>query len=368
MTNRPTADRTEALSDPESPDRCVLAGCELSLGRADLPARQPVAARATAGRARQAAAARALGHDAGAEPHLCAPEPADPSAGSERDLHRGPGPRRPRTGRERLPGGHVQRALSAHQRATRRGCARCSASSRSPAVSRATPRRRLPGSIHEGGELGYSLAHAYGAAFDNPDLLVACVVGDGEAETGPLATSWHANKFLNPQRDGAVLPILHLNGYKIANPTVLARIPERRARCAVRGLRLPAAVPRRPATSRDVHRLFAALARRRARPRSAEIQHAARGEQATERPRWPMIVLRTPKGWTGPAEVDGLPVEDTWRSHQVPLDRHRARMPEHLPQLEDVDAELPARGAVRRETARSSPELRGARARRASGG
>ena len=175
-----------------------------------------------------------------------------------------------------------------------------------------------PGSIHEGGELGYALSHAYGAAFDNPDLLVCCVVGDGEAETGPLATSWHSNKFLNPARDGAVLPILHLNGYKIANPTVLARIPhDELARCwratatspyFVEGDD-PADGP--PAARRD--------ARRGASTRSTTIQRAARDDGVTERPRWPMIVLRTPKGWTGPKEVDGKPVEGTWRSHQVPM-------------------------------------------------
>jgi xylulose-5-phosphate/fructose-6-phosphate phosphoketolase len=169
-----------------------------------------------------------------------------------------------------------------------------------------------PGSIHEGGELGYALAHAYGAAFDNPDLVVACVVGDGEAETGPLATSWHGNKFLNPQRDGAVLPILHLNGYKIANPTVLARIPEEELRDLLRGYGYdPLLVAGDEPMA--VHAEFAATLDR-ALDRIAEIK--ASGER---RPRWPMIVLRTPKGWTGPKEVDGKPVEGTWRAHQVPL-------------------------------------------------
>jgi xylulose-5-phosphate/fructose-6-phosphate phosphoketolase len=167
-----------------------------------------------------------------------------------------------------------------------------------------------PGSIHEGGELGYALAHAYGAAFDNPDLLVACVVGDGEAETGPLATSWHANKFLNPERDGAVLPILHLNGYKIANPTVLARIPESELVSLFEGYGY------RPLlVSGDepeaVHRDLAA-ALNEALDEIGQIKAGAP-------PLWPLIVLRTPKGWTGPSEVDGLPVEGTWRSHQVPL-------------------------------------------------
>ncbi|MFJ6318907.1 phosphoketolase [Streptomyces californicus] len=188
-----------------------------------------------------------------------------------------------------------------------------------------------PGSIHEGGELGYSLAHAYGAAFDHPDLLVACVVGDGEAETGPLAASWHANKFLDPVHDGAVLPILHLNGYKIANPTVLARIPEEELDRLLRGYGHdplfvtgddPAAVHRALAAAMDT-----------ALDRVDAHQQAAREDGVTERPPWPMIVLRTPKGWTGPEEVDGLPVENTWRSHQVPLSGVRDN-PEHLRQLE----------------------------------
>ncbi|MFI8893251.1 phosphoketolase [Streptomyces paradoxus] len=189
----------------------------------------------------------------------------------------------------------------------------------------------VPGSIHEGGELGYSLAHAYGAALDNPDLLVACVIGDGEAETGPLAGSWHANKFLDPVHDGAVLPILHLNGYKIANPTVLARLPEEELDALLRGYgHEPIHVTGdEPAT---VHRAMAA-ALDTALDRITEAQRAAREDGVTERPHWPVIVLRTPKGWTGPAEVDGEPVEGTWRAHQVPLSGVRDN-PEHLRQLE----------------------------------
>ncbi|CAM5550616.1 MULTISPECIES: phosphoketolase family protein [Streptomyces] len=175
----------------------------------------------------------------------------------------------------------------------------------------------VPGSIHEGGELGYALTHAYGAAFDHPGLLVACVIGDGEAETGPLAASWHSDKFLDPVHDGAVLPILHLNGYKIANPTVLARLPEDELDALLRGYgHDPLYVEGDdPAT---VHRDLA-VALDTALDRIAVIQERARGQGAVERPSWPMIVLRTPKGWTGPREVDGLPVENTWRSHQVPL-------------------------------------------------
>ncbi|WP_460038259.1 phosphoketolase family protein [Streptomyces cavourensis] len=189
----------------------------------------------------------------------------------------------------------------------------------------------VPGSIHEGGELGYALTHAYGAAFDHPDLLVTCVIGDGEAETGPLAASWHANKFLDPVHDGAVLPVLHLNGYKIANPTVLARLPEVELDALLRGYgHDPLYVTGDdPAT---VHRAMAA-ALDTAADRIAAHQRAAREDGATERPRWPMIVLRTPKGWTGPEKVDGLPVENTWRSHQVPLPGVREN-PAHLRQLE----------------------------------
>ncbi len=188
-----------------------------------------------------------------------------------------------------------------------------------------------PGSIHEGGELGYSLAHAYGAAFDNPDLIVACIVGDGEAETGALAASWHSNKFLNPARDGAVLPILHLNGFKIANPTILARIEPDELDALLRGYgHYPLYVE--GDEPEDVHQQLAA-ALDQSLARIHEIQAEARAVGATAaRPRWPMIVFRTPKGWTGPKMVDGELVEGTWRSHQVPI--HDFKNPEHLRQLE----------------------------------
>lgn len=191
---------------------------------------------------------------------------------------------------------------------------------------------QTPGSIHEGGELGYSLVHAYGAAFDNPELVVACVVGDGEAETGPLAAGWHSNKFLNPAADGAVLPILHLNGYKIANPTVLARIPQAELESLLVGYGY------RPITvagddPADVH-LQLAAALDNAFDDIASIQRAARHDGVTERPVWPMIVLRTPKGWTGPLEVDGKQVEGTWRAHQVPLSETHDNS-EHRTQLEE---------------------------------
>jgi len=189
-----------------------------------------------------------------------------------------------------------------------------------------------PGSIHEGGELGYALAHAFGAAFDNPDLLVACVVGDGEAETGPLATSWHSNKFLNPRTDGAVLPVLHLNGYKIANPTVLARIPEEELLALFSGYGWRPLLVAGDDPERVHQDLAAALDE--ALDEIAAIQAGAREQGEASRPRWPMLILRTPKGWTGPAEVDGKPVEGTWRSHQVPLAAVRTH-PGHRHQLEE---------------------------------
>ena len=188
-----------------------------------------------------------------------------------------------------------------------------------------------PGSIHEGGELGYALSHAYGAAFDNPDLVVCCIVGDGEAETGPLATAWHSNKFLNPRGDGAVLPILHLNGYKIANPTVLARIPDEELTSLLEGYghKVHWVDGDEPAAA---HELMAEVLER-AVEEIAVIQRAARSEGVLERPRWPAIVLRTPKGWTGPKSVDGLPAEGSWRSHQVPFAEVRTN-PDHLALLE----------------------------------
>src|SRR5881296_1990020 len=174
-----------------------------------------------------------------------------------------------------------------------------------------------PGSIHEGGELGYALVHAYGAVFDNPDLLACCVVGDGESETGPLAASWHSNKFINPRRDGAVLPILHLNGYKIANPTVLARIPQEDLRAFLEGNgHKPYFVE--GSDPQEMHQRMAA-ALDEAVDEIQGIQRMARADGVNGRPRWPMIVLRTPKGWTGPKQVDGRVTEGSHRSHQVPL-------------------------------------------------
>ncbi len=188
-----------------------------------------------------------------------------------------------------------------------------------------------PGSINEGGELGYSLSHAYGAAFDNPGLIVACVVGDGEAETGPLATSWHSNKFLNPAHDGAVLPILHLNGYEISGPTVLARIPHEELEALFRGYGYtPYFVE--GSEPREMHQLMAATFDA-VLDDIKSIQEDARAHGFHTRPSWPIIILRSPKGWTGPKEVDGKPVEGTWRAHQVPVGDFAAK-PEHLKILE----------------------------------
>jgi xylulose-5-phosphate/fructose-6-phosphate phosphoketolase len=216
-----------------------------------------------------------------------------------------------------------------------------------------------PGSIHEGGELGYALTHAYGAAFDNPDLIVCCVVGDGEAETGPLAGSWHSNKFLNPATDGAVLPVLHLNGYKIANPTVLARIPEDDLRALMRGYGYE---PRFVSGSEpeEMHRLMAATLDEVV-AEIREIQRRAREDGEVVDVRWPMIVLRTPKGWTGPKEVDGAPVEGTFRSHQVPL-AGLADRPDHLRELEAwmrsyrPEELFDEDGALRAELAQLTPD------------
>ena len=197
--------------------------------------------------------------------------------------------------------------------------------------SHCTP--ETPGSLHEGGELGYSLFHAFGAAFDNPDLIVACVIGDGESETGPLATGWHGNKFLNPAQDGAVLPILHLNGYKIANPTMLARIDDEQLESLMRGYGynphfITFGVDDPPEV---VHQTMAAVLDTVIEEIQA-IQHKARTEGVQGMPIWPMIVLRSPKGWTGPKEVDGHKVENFWRAHQIPVDPHKS--PEDMAILE----------------------------------
>jgi xylulose-5-phosphate/fructose-6-phosphate phosphoketolase len=192
-----------------------------------------------------------------------------------------------------------------------------------------------PGSIHEGGELGYALAHAHGAAFDNPDLIVACVVGDGEAETGPLAASWHCNTFLNPASDGAVLPILHLNGYKIANPTILGRMPDDEIVGLFRGYGYEPVVVA-GSDPFPMHQRMAAVLDK-AIEDIQSIQELARKsgdpDDKAQPPRWPLIILRSPKGWTGPKEVDGKKVEGFWRAHQVPIDKVRDN-PEHLRLLE----------------------------------
>jgi xylulose-5-phosphate/fructose-6-phosphate phosphoketolase len=215
-----------------------------------------------------------------------------------------------------------------------------------------------PGSIHEGGELGYSLSHAFGAAFDNPDLVVSCVVGDGEAETGPSATSWHSNKFLNPAADGAVLPILHLNGYKIASPAVWARIPEAELLDLLRGYGYqPYVVAGSDPDS--MHHLLAATLDR-CFDEIASIHRRARQDGPRVRPRWPMIVLRTPKGWTGPATVDGEPVEGNWRSHQIPIsdprnDADHLRLLEQWLRSYEPTELFDAGGAPAREVRENNP-------------
>ncbi len=216
-----------------------------------------------------------------------------------------------------------------------------------------------PGSIHEGGELGYSLSHAFGAVFDNPDLIACCVIGDGEAETGPLATAWHGNKFLNPERDGAVLPILHLNGYKIANPTVLARIDNEELASLLVGYGYkpyfvegddPEQVHQQMAKTLDT-----------VLDEIKAIQQQARQSGFTSRPIWPMIIFRTPKGWTGPKTVDGIPIENTFRSHQVPLSGLKEN-PEHLQLLEQwllsykPDELFDEKGKLRSELAELAPK------------
>ncbi|WP_339753646.1 phosphoketolase family protein [uncultured Marinobacter sp.] len=215
-----------------------------------------------------------------------------------------------------------------------------------------------PGSIHEGGELGYSLSHAYGAVFDNPDLIAACVVGDGEAETGPLATAWHSNKFLNPAQDGAVLPILHLNGYKIANPSVLARIPREELESLFIGYGYRPYFVEGDEPAQMHQRMAATLGTVIGEIRA--IQNEARAKGAVQRPRWPMIILRTPKGWTGPKEVDGRKTEGYWRSHQVPF-AELVGKPEHLKLLEDwmksyrPEELFDANGALQPELAALAP-------------
>jgi xylulose-5-phosphate/fructose-6-phosphate phosphoketolase len=217
--------------------------------------------------------------------------------------------------------------------------------------SHCTP--EVPGSIHEGGELGYSVSHAFGAAFDNPDLIVSVVVGDGEAETGPMATSWHSNKFLNPICDGAVLPILHLNGYKIANPTLLARISPEELENLFKGYGwTPYFVE---GDDPNLMHEKMALAVDQCISQIRSIQTAARKNKNSERPRWPMIILRSPKGWTGPKKVDGHQIEGSWRAHQIPVESVKTN-PAHLQIVEDwMRSYRPE--ALFTETGRLIPEL-----------
>ncbi len=303
---------------------------------------------------REAAAAGTLGHDAGAElSYMCIWNRLIKERGGERGLnmiyiigpgHGGPG----LVANTYLEGSYSE--IYPHIEQNKDGIKRLFRQFSWPYGIPSHVAPETPGSIHEGGELGYSLVHAYGAAFDNPDLIVACVVGDGEAETGPLATSWHSNKFLNPATDGAVLPILHLNGYKIANPTILARIPHAELEELMRGygyepFTLAGDDP--PTMHQQAAALFDKVL-----DRIAEIQKSARAAlakgESIARPAWPMLIMRTPKGWTGPKFVDGKPVENTWRAHQVPLSELREK-PDHLQHAGRMDAQLQARGAIRRQ-------------------
>ena len=330
----------------------------------DLPAGQPAPARAAPPGAREGAAARALGREPRAVVRLHPPEPRDPRARPRRAVHGRARPRRaracsaPSTSRAPTPRSTRTRA------STRRGCAASSRQFSFPGGigSHCTP--ETPGSIHEGGELGYVLSHACGAAFDNPDLIVAAVVGDGEAETGPLATSWHVNKFLNPIRDGAVLPVLSLNGYKINNPTLLARISDGRARracsAATAGRRSSSRAPTPSRCTRRWRRRSTAASRPSAarRPRRAAPASPAR-------PRWPMIVLRAPKGWTAPRRA-GRPQARGLLAGAPGPDRRREGGPGAAGAARALAAELPARGALRRggrarRRACARPRRRGAR-------
>ena len=325
-------------ADEQAADRRLVARRELPLGRADLPARQPAAARAAAARARQAAAARPLGHDAGAEPRLRAPEPRDPAARPERDLRHRARPRRPGARRERLPRGHLQRGLPAHR--PRRGGAAAAVPPVLVPGRDPEPRRARDAGLDPRGRRARLLAAArLRRGVRQPGPARRCA-SSATARPRPARSRRAGTRTSSStrSRDGAVLPILHLNGYKIANPTVLARIEREELRVAARGLRLRAALRRGRRTRTAMHQLMAATLDEVARRDRRDPARARARTATTGRPRWPMIVLRTPKGWTGPKVVDGLPAEGTFRSHQVPLAEVRTN-PEHLAQLEAVDAQ-----------------------------
>jgi Phosphoketolase len=272
-----------------------------------------------------------LGHHSRPQLHLRSPQPHHQSPRPQHHLHRRPGHGGPGlVANTYLEGTYTEYYSNISQ--DEEGIKRLFKQFSFPGGIPSHVAPETPGSIHEGGELGYALVHAYGAAFDNPDLIVAAVVGDGEAETGPLAASWHSNKFLNPVRDGAVLPILHLNGYKIANPTLLARIPREELESLMVGYGYkPYWVE--GSDPETMHQLMAATLDTAIGEIKA-IQEKARTEGYSGRPQWPMIVMKTPKGWTGPKEVDGKKTEDYWRSHQVPLSE-MASKPGHVQLLED---------------------------------
>ena len=324
----------------------LVARRELPQHRADLPARESAAARTAAGRAHQAAPARPLGHVARAEPRLRAPEPPH-HASTTRTSSTWPGPA---TAGRRWSRTCISKARTRStfppSRRTSRGMRRLFRQFSTPGGIPSHVSAPTPGSIHEGGELGYVLVHAFGAAFDNPDLIVAAVVGDGEAETGPLEGSWKGVKFLNPARDGAVLPILHLNGYKISGPTVLGRETDETIAAFLQGHGYDAHFVDGddPMT---VHRQFAAALETRLPAHPRDPGRRARATAFSQRPVWPAIVLRTPKGWTGPKVVDGVPIEGhVPRPPGAAL--RRAREPRAPEDARGVDAQLQAGGAVRR--------------------
>ena len=304
---------------------------QLSRRRSDLSLRQPAPARAAATRARQTRPPRPLGDHAGPEFYLRPPQPPHQPPRPQHDLHLRPRPRRAR-GSSATPTSKARtRKSTPRSRKTRPACTNSSGDSPSPAGSLRTSRRNVP--VPYTKEANWAIRSRTRSArrLDNPDLVVACVVGDGEAESGPLATAWHSNKFLSPAGDGAVLPILHLNGYKIANPTIFARIPKDELQKFFEGCGwAPIFVEgHEPA---PMHETMAA-ALDTAIATIKKFQHDARVNKNAARPTWPMIVLKSPKGWTGPKIVDGQQVEGTFRSHQVPLS-DPGHNPEHLKQLE----------------------------------
>ena len=354
----------EAQAEPPSPDRsrpncsikCIAIGRRpITSPSGKFTCRKIRYCASPSRRAHQAAPARTLGHFPGLELHLRAPESPDQREGRQCALHRRARARRARAEREFLSRRHLYRRASRDHA----GCRGHAALFREFSTPGGVPSHcgpHLPNSIHEGGELGYALLHAFGAAFDNPDLLVACVIGDGEAETCPLEGSWKSNRFLNPGRDGAVLPILHLNGYKISGPTVEARTARRRTRPSSIAATDTSRISSKATIPPSMHQKFAAaLDTCYAEIRAIQAERARKRRPRVKVPTWPMIVLRSPKGWTGPKEVDGVPIEGTFRAHQVPLATVREN-PRASEAARSVDEEL-SPGEALRCRGKFDPEL-----------